>query len=103
MNSHVSNPAKINNCEAYSDWGRADVALPEIPDVAKVLKERINGLYVGIAIMGIGVQVRITVGSLWGCRKELRVLLQSGNGTSLHPDWLRWAKAGQLRRPTPPK
>jgi hypothetical protein len=79
------------------------VALPEIPDVTKVLKERINGLYVGIAIMGIGVQVRITVGALWGCRKELRVLLQSDNGTSLHPYWLKWAKAGQLRRPTPPK
>jgi hypothetical protein len=34
------------------------VALPEIPDVAKVLKERINGLCVGIAITGIGGQRR---------------------------------------------
>jgi hypothetical protein len=86
LNHHVSNPAKINNCEAYSDWGRADVALPEILDVAQLLKERIHGLYIGIAILGIGAQVWITVGNLWGCRKPRRVSLQNDDGISLRPD-----------------
>jgi hypothetical protein len=54
---------------------------------------------IGIAILGIEAQVWITVGSLWGCKKALRVLLQSDDGISLHPDWLRWAKDGRLRRP----
>jgi ABC-type sugar transport system permease subunit len=88
----------FNNCESYSAWGRAGLALPEIQNVADLLKERIHGLYIGIAILGIGVQVCITAGSLWGCRKALRVLLQNDDGTSLRPVWLRWSKPGRLQR-----
>jgi hypothetical protein len=88
----------FNNCEAYAAWGRAGLALPEMPDIARLLKERIHGLYIVIAVLGIGIQIFITVGSLWGCRKGLRVLLQNDDGTSLRPDWLRWSKAGLLRR-----
>lgn len=90
----------FNNCESYSAWGRAGVALPEMPAVARLLKERMHGLYIVIAVLDIGVQVGITVGSLLGCRKGLRVLLQNDDGTSLWPDWLRWSKAGRLQRLT---
>jgi hypothetical protein len=90
----------FNNCEAYAAWGRAGVALPEMPDIARLLKERIHGLYIVIAVLGIGVQIFITLGSLWRCRKALRVLLQNDDGTSLWPDWLRWSKAGRFHRRT---
>jgi hypothetical protein len=79
-----------NNCESYSQWGHAGVALPGSPDVAATLTRRIHGLYRIAAFLSISIQLAVipTLTLIWN-RRALRVLLMTDDGTSLVPDWVK--------------
>jgi hypothetical protein len=91
----------FNNCEAYSENGRAGVALPGSPDIAEILNNRIHGMYRVIAFTSMGFQLAIIPLVALLNRRALRVLLQNDDGTSLRPKWLKWPE--WLKRPTKPQ
>jgi hypothetical protein len=82
-----------NNCESYSQWGHAGVALPGSPDVATTLTRRIHGLYRIAAFLSISIQLAVipTLTLIWN-RRALRVLLMTDDETSLVPDWVKWVR-----------
>ena len=47
----------FNKCECYTLWGKTGLALPEMPDVAQTLFDRLNTVYPGIAFTCIGLEL----------------------------------------------
>ena len=49
----------FNRCSCWTLWGKTGLALPQMPDNAQVLFERINTVYPAITFTGIGIQLVI--------------------------------------------
>jgi hypothetical protein len=80
----------FNNCSSYTLWGRKGLALPGMPEVEAILNSRIKDVYPAIAFISIGIQVvLIPFVVFMRNRRALRVLLQSDDGLSLWPAWLK--------------
>ena len=47
----------FNRCSCYTRWGRTGLALPEMPEVSKILFHRIKTVYPAIAFTGIGIEL----------------------------------------------
>jgi len=47
----------FNRCACYTQWGRDGLALPEMPDIATVLRTRFGREYPAIVFTSIAVQV----------------------------------------------
>ena len=80
----------LNRCVCYSNWSRKGIALPQNPEVDRVLRERINSSYIAITCVGIGFQlilVSLYVG--WRYSSAFRVYIQRDDQKSNSPDWLK--------------
>ncbi|KAL8782597.1 MAG: hypothetical protein Q9195_009614 [Heterodermia aff. obscurata] len=47
----------FNRCSCYTNWGKAGLALPQMPDVARVLIDRLNMDYPLITFLSIGIEL----------------------------------------------
>jgi hypothetical protein len=79
----------FNRCDSYALWGRVGLALPEMPDAAAVLEQRIRGLYPAIVFVSIGLQMFVVpvVIAVW-YRHALLVFLQRDDEDAGF--WRRW-------------
>ena len=78
----------FNRCSCYTRWGRTDLALPEMPDVQKLLIYRMQTVYPAITFACIKIQLIIV--PLYVCvryRHAVRVFLQRDDGNS-NAKWL---------------
>ena len=78
----------FNRCACYTRWGRTGVALPEMPDVKKILIHRMQTVYPAVIFTCIGVQLIIVPSYI--CiryRHAVRVFLQRDDGRS-NAKWL---------------
>lgn len=85
----------FNRCDSYTRWGKAGLALPEMPDVAAILDYRINVVYPAIVFVSIGLQMFIIPFTIAiSYRHALLVFLQRDNeNSSFLPDWKwRWVR-----------
>ncbi|MCJ1278237.1 hypothetical protein MMC21_006052 [Puttea exsequens] len=80
----------MNRCACYTNWGRKGLALPQMPDVDKILYERINLHYWLIAALGLAFQLLVVLGCVWWrCPLAFRVYIQRDDAQSNWPQWLR--------------
>ena len=83
----------FNDCASYSLWGRKGLALPGRTDISNLLNERMRSTYPAIAFTSISIQLLlIPCIILYSHRKALHMLLQSDDGTSQWPNWLKWLR-----------
>ena len=78
----------FNRCSCYTRWGGTGLALPEMPDVQKLLIYRMQTVYPAITFACIGIQLIIV--PLYVCvryRHAVRVFLQRDDGNS-NAKWL---------------
>jgi ABC-type multidrug transport system fused ATPase/permease subunit len=83
----------FNDCASYSLWGRKGLALPGRTDISDLLNERMRSTYPAIAFTSVSIQLLlIPCIILYSHRKALHMLLQSDDGTSQWPNWLKWLR-----------
>lgn len=73
----------LNRCSCSSLFGRTGVMLPQMPEVAKVLRYRLGTLYTAVTIISVvfeSVVVPLTV--CWWYGDAVRVYVQCDDGTS---------------------
>ena len=78
-----------NKCECYTRWGKTGLALPEMPEIAQTLFDRLNTVYPGIAFMCIAIELIVI--PLFICfwyRDALRTFVQRDDRKS-NAKWLR--------------
>ena len=79
----------FNRCSCFTNWGRNGLALPQMPDVAKVLRRRMSTVYPAAAFTSIVIElVIIPLILLFWYRDALRVFVQRDDRTS-NWDWFR--------------
>ena len=80
----------LSRCDCYTNWGRVGLALPFMPEVDRILRERLSGRYIAITFIGIAIQVifipLVVVGRY---RKAVRVYIQRDDSQSNLPEWMR--------------
>ena len=80
----------LNRCECYSKWGMTGLALPQIPDVNNVLRDRINNLYPIVTGLGLCFQLIVVLAYMvWQYGSALQVYIQRDDNKSSWPDWLQ--------------
>lgn len=85
----VINVGYLNRCACFTMWGKAALALPEMPQVADKLSHRIDTIYPGIAFTSISLEL-IVIPLIIGFHYSgaLRVFMQRDDGVS-NAGWLR--------------
>ena len=93
----------LNRCECWSNWGRTGLALPQIPDVNDILRNRINNLYPIITGLGLCFQLIVVLAYwVWQYGSALQVYIQRDDNKTNWPDWLQsfglwWKKTTSKR------
>jgi hypothetical protein len=80
----------FNRCDSYKRWGHVGLALPEMPDVAATLEQRIGTVYPAIVFVSIGLQMLVVpvVVAIW-YRHALLMFLQRDDGNAGF--WRGWS------------
>ena len=55
----------FNRCVCYTQWGRTGLALPEMPDVATVLRARLSEVYPAVTFTSIGLELVVIPLAIW--------------------------------------
>ena len=101
----VINVGFYNRCACYTMWGKAALALPEMPQVADKLSHRITTVYPGVAFASIGLEL-IVIPSVIAFHYSvaLRVFMQRDDGVS-NAGWLRklWYRFSNMEEPRRPR
>ncbi len=78
----------FNRCSCYTQWGRTGLALPEMPDVAAVLRKRLGREYPAIIFTFISIQLLIVPMAIWLWYGDaMRVFVQRDDDKS-NAKWL---------------
>ncbi|KAL2038772.1 hypothetical protein N7G274_008530 [Stereocaulon virgatum] len=78
----------FHQCDCYTLWGKTGLALPQMPDVADKLRNRIYNLYPGLAFGCIGIELLfVPLAICFRYCHAIRVFVQRDNGESNAP-WL---------------
>jgi hypothetical protein len=80
----------FNRCDSYTLWGRTGLALPNMPDVAGVLAERIGAVYPAIVFVSIGLQMFLipVIIAIWYRHALLVFLQRDDEASSLFWDYI---------------
>lgn len=79
----------LNRCDCYTSWDSTGLALPLMPDVDLILRQRLGGFYFIITVLGIGLLlVFVPAYVCWRYWEALRVYVQRDDGESNAPAWL---------------
>ena len=73
----------FNRCSCYTLWGKTGLALPQMPEVATVLRDRLSTVYPALTFVCMGIQLLLI--PLFICvryRHALRVFLQRDDAKS---------------------
>ncbi|KAK3171746.1 hypothetical protein OEA41_003830 [Lepraria neglecta] len=73
----------FNRCSCYTLWGKTGLALPQMPEVATVLRHRLSTVYPALIFVCVGIQLLLI--PLFICvryRHALRVFLQRDDAKS---------------------
>ena len=91
----------LHRCVCYTMWGRVALALPEMPQIAKNLSQRISTTYPTVAFVSIALEL-IAMPLIISFRypHALRVFIQRDDNTS-NMEWLRklWHRFPNMRWP----
>jgi hypothetical protein len=73
----------FNRCLCYTQWGNTGLALPEMPDVATVLRARLGREYPAITFTSIAIELIIVPLAIWLWYGDaMRVYVQRDDGKS---------------------
>lgn len=73
----------FNRCSCYTQWGATGLAMPEMPDVAAVLRARLVREYPAITFSAILVELLVVPLAVWVWYGDaLRVYVQRDDGES---------------------
>ena len=73
----------FHQCNCWTLWGKTGLALPQMPDVADKLRNRINTVYPGLAFGCIGIELLLVpLVICFRYRHAIRVFVQRDDGKS---------------------
>lgn len=93
----------LNRCSCSSLFGRTGVMLPQIPEVASVLRYRLGTLYPAVTFCCVAIEVVVVPLFVWWWYGDaLRVYVQCDDGTSNAPwVWIVVSRFQSFRRRLP--
>ncbi|KAL6722068.1 hypothetical protein ACLMJK_001173 [Lecanora helva] len=84
----------FNSCSCYTRWGSRGLQLPEMPDVAAILRSRLSREYPLIAFSAMGIELVIVPLVVWlWYRDAMRVFVQRDDGESNQKTFREMGKA----------